>query len=261
MSTVLEDDPTLLISAWRQAYPGFQAVEYLYYAAKWSAAVRDHPDWNHTQPNSYMVVAGTLTKTTGTSEGVVAGLAETVSNDTGNADLLDPQYVAFNLMTLICFFSAFFGTTAANPPGWLPSIPPTLLALSRVSAAAYVTKKTLEKGTAPQVLGVAPRLAVLGHDIYFTVTGAGFCPSGTPTALNAVTVGRIPVAADSWSDTQVIASLPATSAAAQTLGLQEGSQSLVVTDETGNDSDPYLIPDQLQPGRTLGGHHGERTTI
>ena len=187
------------------------------------------------------VVAGTLTKTTGTSEGVMAGLAETVSNDTGNADLLDSQYVAFNLITLIYFFSAFFSTTVASPSGGLPSIPPTLLALSGVSAAAYVTKKALEKGTAPQVLGVAPRLAVLGRDIYLKVTGAGFCSSGTPTALNAVTVGGIPVAADSWSDTQVIASLPATSAAAQTLGLQEGSQPLVVTDETGNDSDPYLI--------------------
>jgi hypothetical protein len=80
------------------------------------------------------VIAGTLAKTTGTSEGVAAGLAETVSNDTGNADLLDSQYVAFNLITLIYFFSAFFGTTVANPSGGLPSIPPTLLALSGVSA-------------------------------------------------------------------------------------------------------------------------------
>src|SRR5262249_27174522 len=80
------------------------------------------------------VVAGTLTKTTGTSEGVVAGLAETVSNDSGSADLLDSQYVAFNLITLIYFFSVFFGTTIANPSTGLPAIPPTLLALSGVSA-------------------------------------------------------------------------------------------------------------------------------
>jgi hypothetical protein len=207
------------------------------------------------------VVAGTLTKTTGTSEGVVAGLAETLSNDTGNADLLDSQYVAFNLITLIYFFSAFFGTTVASPSGGLPSIPPTLLALSGVSAAAYVTKKTLEKGTAPQVLGVAPRLAVLGRDIYLKVTGAGFCANGTPTALNAVTVGGIPVATDSWSDTQVIASLPATPAAARTLGLQVGSQSLVVTDETGNDSDPYLIQITYGAAAHLSSDHVEWTTI
>ena len=92
-----------------------------------------------------------------------------------------------------------------------------------------------------QQFNYGKQLVVLGRDIYLKVTGAGFCSSGTPTALNAVTVGGISVAADSWSDTQVIASLPATSAAAETLGLQEGSQPLVVTDETGNGSDPYLI--------------------
>jgi hypothetical protein len=40
------------------------------------------------------IVAGTLTKTTGTSGGVVAGLAETISNDTGNADLLRADNLA-----------------------------------------------------------------------------------------------------------------------------------------------------------------------
>ena len=55
MSSISENDSTVLMSAWRQAYPGFQAIEYLYYADKWAAAVRDHPNWDHTRLNSYMV--------------------------------------------------------------------------------------------------------------------------------------------------------------------------------------------------------------
>jgi hypothetical protein len=87
---------------------------------------------------------GTLTKPTLMSDqerkgGVVQALRETVSNDAGETDLLDFQYFAFNLLMLAFFFSQFL----TKPFAGLPDLPPTLLALSGVSAAAYTTKKGL----------------------------------------------------------------------------------------------------------------------
>jgi hypothetical protein len=86
---------------------------------------------------------GTLTKPTLSDQeskgGVVQALRETVSNDAGETDLLDFQYFAFNLLTLAFFFSQFL----TKPSAGLPDLPPTLLALSGVSAAAYTTKKGL----------------------------------------------------------------------------------------------------------------------
>ena len=121
------------------------------------------------------VLNGDVTKTIGTSEGVLAGAAETVRKDAGSADLLDFQYAAFNAIALVYFFATFLGTTASNPDAGLPGIPPTLLGLSGVSALSYVAKKSLEKGTAPEVLGVSPRRVVLQHDLFLTVAGTGLC--------------------------------------------------------------------------------------
>jgi hypothetical protein len=186
------------------------------------------------------ILSGSMVKPPSTDEGVVAGVAETVSNDEGSGDLLDFQYAAFNVILLLYFFAEFLGKTSASPASGLPSLPPTLLALSGVSAATYLAKKSLEKGTAPQVLGATPRLAVIEQDWFLSVTGAGFVIKDA-TALNAVTIGGVPVSAESWTPTTVVVALPATAPAAKTLGLTSGSHPLVVTDNEGNDSAPYLI--------------------
>jgi hypothetical protein len=183
---------------------------------------------------------GTLVKPPSTDEGVAAGIAEVVSHDDGNADLLDFQYAAFNAILLVYFFATFLGTTAADPSKGLPSLPATLLALAGVSAATYVAKKSLESSTAPQILGVSPRLAVIGQDLYLSVTGSGFLTTRA-TPLNAVTLGGVPVGAEVWTATSVTVSLPASITVARTLGLTAGSRPLVVTDDEGNNSSPYLV--------------------
>src|SRR6266545_7802521 len=45
--------------------------------------------------------SGQLTKSASESRGVGAGIAEIVSNDTGQADLIDIQYFAFNVVALL----------------------------------------------------------------------------------------------------------------------------------------------------------------
>jgi hypothetical protein len=76
------------------------------------------------------------------TKGVTQGLAEIVSNDKGESDLMDFQYFAFNLLALTFFFLEFL----PNPTNGLPNIPGTLLSLSGLSTATYTTKKALESG-------------------------------------------------------------------------------------------------------------------
>lgn len=85
-------------------------------------------------------------------KGVVQGLAEVVSNDTGQTDLLDFQYFAFSLLTLGFFFVEFL----TKPGGGLPNLPPTLIALAGASTAVYTAKKALER---PSQATTEPELA------------------------------------------------------------------------------------------------------
>ena len=71
--------------------------------------------------------------------GFLQAVREVVNNDIGEADLLDTQYFAFNLLTLGFFFAQFL----TNPAAGLPDLPATLIALSGLSAAGYTTKKAL----------------------------------------------------------------------------------------------------------------------
>jgi hypothetical protein len=71
--------------------------------------------------------------------GVAQSVREIISNDDNETDLLDFQYFVFNLVTLAFFFSSFL----TSPSGGLPDLPPTLIALSGLSASAYVAKKGL----------------------------------------------------------------------------------------------------------------------
>lgn len=75
------------------------------------------------------------------NKGVVQGLAEVVSNDQGDVDLVDLQYAAFNLLALSFFLVEFL----TKPSAGLPDMPATLIALSGVSAGVYTTRKALER--------------------------------------------------------------------------------------------------------------------
>lgn len=78
-------------------------------------------------------------------------LQELVGDDNGETDLGDFQYLLFNLLALALFLVQFI----SNPSEGLPSLPDTLIALTGVSAAAYVAKKGIYKEP-PILLGVFP---------------------------------------------------------------------------------------------------------
>ena len=62
-----------------------------------------------------------------------------VTNDAGQGDLGDFQYVVFNLVALVYVV----GTLLTDPAGGLPHVPDVLLGLTSVSAVGYIGKKAL----------------------------------------------------------------------------------------------------------------------
>ena len=91
-----------------------------------TAQVNDHPESISDPPDG--------------EGGLAQSVREIISNDQNETDLLDFQYFVFNLVTLAFFFSSFL----TNPSLGLPDLPPTLIALSGLSASTYVAKKGLE---------------------------------------------------------------------------------------------------------------------
>ena len=98
---------------------------------------------------------GEITKTEGTPK-----LSQAVSDDTGDADLVDTQYLLFNFVALSFFVGAF--VTQANDG--LPEIPDVLVGLTGVAAATYVSNKAVLK-EAPTMLRIVPWVASVGQEV------------------------------------------------------------------------------------------------
>jgi hypothetical protein len=81
-----------------------------------------------------------------TNLGLGDRVAELVSDDGGDTDLGDLQYQLFSLLTMAWFLVTFL-PHPLNPEG-LPDLPATLIGLTGVSTAGYVTKKALEPAAA-----------------------------------------------------------------------------------------------------------------
>ena len=110
------------------------------------------------------VDAGAITTKTprGPETNLVKGISQIFANDNKRTDLLDSQYFGFSLILLGYFLFRFM----SNPDMGLPDLPDALLALSGVSAAAYVSKKGLAEGTVnPEIRSVIPATGSAGDTI------------------------------------------------------------------------------------------------
>jgi len=206
---------------------------------------------------SSKVASGTLTKPPagangptpegggGKSVGVVKGLSEVVANDQGETDLLDFQYFAFNLVTLAFFFVEFL----THPANGLPNLPPTLIALSGLSAAAYTTKKALETDIPPVITSVVPHRVPLVAGTQITALGNTFGPP-PDSAASAIMLEGVPLDVVSWDDRKIVATIAAASLTALPQGAQTtGAAQLTISDANGSKSDPYTV-ELYQAGRT-----------
>lgn len=122
------------------------------------------------------ISAGTLNKPT--NEGAPR-LGDLFNDDSGRTDIVDLQYVVFNVVAMVFVIVTFI--RASQVTGF-PSIPEGLVLLTGGPAALYLSNKVVP-GTGPTILSVLPATVRVGET--FTITGQGL--TAEPAA--AVQVG------------------------------------------------------------------------
>ena len=125
------------------------------------------------------IAQGTLTKTPGTPSG-----SDLISDDNGNPDLYDFQYVLFNILALLIVIISFCGQADKG----LPDVPAFLAILTGGSALTYTVNKAIAADV-PQITSVTPPNARIGDVI--TITGVQLFSTTAGGALPAVTIGGI----------------------------------------------------------------------
>jgi len=110
---------------------------------------------------STRVEAGTTAKPAAGSPSA----ADLVSNDAGETDLGDLQYLLFNIIALVFFWSEFLRA----PYEALPTIPEVLLGLTSVAAVGYVANKSL--ASAPAITSVSPTPGIVGGKAQLVCSG------------------------------------------------------------------------------------------
>lgn len=87
--------------------------------------------------------------------------ADVFSDDDGNTDLVDLQYVAFNVLVAAIVVVQF-----THAPGYgAPAVPDFLAALTGTSAATYVANKALVSGNTPTVDRLTPATTRAGGQV------------------------------------------------------------------------------------------------
>lgn len=90
------------------------------------------------------------------------------TDDNGSADLVDTQYLLFNVVAMGYFLIAIFKSAV------LPEIPAVLLAMTSGTAALYVGNKAAHRN-APEITSISPRTVAPGRPV--TIMGSNFDPA------------------------------------------------------------------------------------
>jgi hypothetical protein len=195
------------------------------------------------------VASGTLTKPPiagpAPPKGIAAGVAEVVSNDNGETDLLDFQYFAFTLLTLAYFLLQFL----THPANGLPDLPPTLIGLSGFSVAAYTTKQALRTDVKPAISTVIPPTipATVGTKVRIIGTGFGEPPAApapgapAPSDERHVLLGGVDLTfgPTDWHDNAILATMSSTTGLPT--GPDPAASTLSVLDADGTASEPFAV--------------------
>lgn len=110
---------------------------------------------------------GSLQKTSGDG---VPRISDLVSDDDGQTDLFDVQYVLFNVSAMAYVIDAF---VRASLGSGLPSIPEGLVALTGGPAAVYLANKALSSNP-PTITVVTPTVALPGAEL--SIIGQNLAP-------------------------------------------------------------------------------------
>ncbi len=135
---------------------------------------------------STQIATGQLQKSTAASP----QLADVFSDDDGNTDLVDLQYLVFNLLVAIIVLLQFI-----HAPGYgAPPVPDFLAILTGSSAATYVANKALVSGNPPSLDRIAPTNCRPSGQ--FMAFGANFIAPGDTEGPKVFLGGSTPLATD-----------------------------------------------------------------
>jgi hypothetical protein len=170
---------------------------------------------------SYKVVNGQVQKTP--AEG--AKVADLATNDNGQADLADVQYLIFNLIAFV-FVAVNFART-----GTLVAVPSLLLALTSAGAATYVLNKSLQTDK-PVIGSVTPSVITPGTRT--TIYGQNLFPPGSGDFLT-VKIGGMPTPGTRSTGDSAVATAPP--------GMSTADRDQVVTVVTAAqvETEPYRV--------------------
>lgn len=118
---------------------------------------------------SYQVSNGVLQA----SQSTQATVSDIATDHNGQADLVDVQYLIFNIIAFLYFFAHFLHA------GTFVSVPSLLLGLTSASAATYTLTKALQSSK-PAISTVQP--AHIVSEAVVTVTGQNLFPAGAGEA-------------------------------------------------------------------------------
>jgi hypothetical protein len=149
----------------------------------------------------------------------------------------DLQYLVFNAVAVTYFLSAFL----AHVERGLPSLPDTLIALTGVSAASYLSAKGVAKAAAPVIVSVRPSRVVLGRaPTPLTVSGTGLLGATGTGGAPGATLDGVELVVAGPSAEGLTAMVPDTREATAK-GLVAGKLPLIVYTPGGQPSEPTTI--------------------
>jgi hypothetical protein len=178
--------------------------------------------------------------------GLLTRTRELASNDDDanpQPALGDLQYLVFNAVAVVYFLSAFLG----HPERGLPSLPDTLIALTGVSAASYLSAKAVRKAAPAVIASVRPSRVVLGTSATeLVVSGTGFLGATDTGGMPAATLDGVDLVVNEGATAEQLTAVVPTATAAAATGLVAGKLPLVILTPGGQPSQPTTI-DVLDP--------------
>lgn len=183
----------------------------------------------------------------GGDNGLLARTRELASNDNDanpQPALGDLQYLVFNAVAAAYFLSAFLGHIERG----LPSLPDTLIALTGVSAASYLSAKAVRSAAPPAIVSVRPMRVVLGAAATtLEVSGSGLLGATATTGAPAVTLGGVTLDVVDGATAEHLTAIVPDAATAKQRGLDPGRLDLVVYTPGGQPSAPTTVEVLGQP--------------
>jgi len=176
-------------------------------------------------------------------------VAQVFSDDGGNTDLVDTQYIAFNLLVAVIVIIQF----ASHPGFGAPAIPGFLAALTGTSAATYVANKAVTVGNPPSISQVNPsQVRPEGQAVLY---GQNFMAQGDQPTGVSVKVGNVVTQLDGGGNdptaTQVTFRLPPDAMTGTVALLTPSGLSTATTTSGAGSGSPTLtvIPDSIHVTR------------